>query len=704
MMKNTTNEVYEIYESMKYEGKLYNNYNERYCTDLPNIKHMFVWSDMDTGKTSRVIDWLENNTDLSICFISNRISFTYEIVHKFKDFEFENYLTCEKTKDKSGIYKINSHRIIIQMESLHKLSKCDYDIIIIDEAFSLFSQIYSPTNKNKIYTNQKKLQYLFNNCKKSILLDAHLLTPVYNFYNDLCGGDLKIIKNEYQHDKGKVKFYEGDKIEFINCIFDDLIDGKKICLPTNVKKFGEYVVELLKNIDDDKFPIKLDNEEKQILKDIKYVFYYEKNKFKANLIANEEFQKYDLVIYSPTITTGIDVKDVHFDKIYAYCTNKTNDVFSFLQMLNRVRNLRKSRQRRNNYPMNIFTTFNNFDILPDNLTIEGIKDYYDSRKKISEMFVPKKNIECVDGYFKEFYNEDLFTNYYFEKIRIYEVSKGSYGKILEDLLKHKGYEICGKDSLECEKEIKKEIFDFVEHKILEKNINLFESAKLLSYEQIEKKEKIIRESMFNETTENEILDAYCSIQKTQIKMKVREDCDFTGEEYFHLFKNKYQCKNLINERMFTKELLEQLTETELHQKYNHEKTSLMMRYKLFSMFKKITGYSSFEDFEISTKFIEKNKDKLINFFDLCKIYLGKSYHIDVNSKRMTTSIMTKIKNFTLSWSGLTYETKRKRISGERRTYYILKDVDNIIEKYILNQNEKKDTEKIMTLEDIMNLY
>lgn len=700
-------EIYELYESMKYTGDFYEIYNLQYCKKLPiSENHLFIWSDMGTGKTTQVEDFISNNPELSICFISNRISFTFEIFNKFKKYGFENYLdtvSFEKQENpdppmgpKSGIV---SNRIIIQIESLHKLLKCNYDLIIIDEAFSLFSQVYSPTNKNKIYINQQKLQLLFENCKKSILLDAHLLTPIYNFYNQLCGGNLKVIKNEYVHNKGKVKFYDGDKFEFIKYIIDDLIDGKKICLPTNAKNFGDYVIETLKDIDN--MLVDYSDEERQILKNIKYVFYNEKNKFKSYLIANEEFKKYDLVIYSPTITTGIDITEVYFDKIYAYCTNQSNDVFSFLQMLHRVRHL-KPCNRRNNYVLNIYYSLTSFNNSPENLTIEGISSYYEIRKNITEAFIPSKTITCTRGYFQEFYNNDIFTKYYFEKLRINEISKMRYDMILEDLLKHKGYVIDGNILLKSSDASTKTL-DFIKDKIIENKINLFENAELLTNKQLNENKNLIKNSIFEETSEQEILHAFFSIEKTKIKSKVIDECEFTGEEYFEIYSNKYYYDNLLCESKLSNSFINELIDKELDQKYNHEKTSKIVRYKLFSMFKNITKYTSFNNYEISTKIIEDNTEQLINFFDFCKIYLGKSYEINKESKRMTTSIMSKIKKFTLSWSGLGYEKKRKRINGKIYTIYKLDNLNETQLKYIENQIVEDDI-ICTSVEDLLKLY
>ena len=51
----------------------------------------------------------------------------------------------------------------------------------------------------------------------------------------------------------------------------------------------------------------------------------------------EEWNKADLLIYSPTIEAGVDFDVKHFDKCYGYMSDTSTSARAFSQMLHRVR-------------------------------------------------------------------------------------------------------------------------------------------------------------------------------------------------------------------------------------------------------------------------------------------------------------------------------------------------------------------------------
>jgi hypothetical protein len=107
----------------------------------------------------------------------------------------------------------------------------------------------------------------------------------------------------------------------------DLSAGKKICIPASSLEEAETLYEIIK----EKFP------------SLSVRFYSSKTPIMEK---KEHFSNVsmwwvcDVLIYTPTVSAGISFELDHFDKIYAYFSDKSCSVETTMQMLGRVRSLR----------------------------------------------------------------------------------------------------------------------------------------------------------------------------------------------------------------------------------------------------------------------------------------------------------------------------------------------------------------------------
>jgi hypothetical protein len=92
---------------------------------------------MKMGKTKQLKNYLVNNPTNRVLFISFRKTFSNEIKTKFP--EFQSYI------DQTNL---NIDKLIIQVDSLHKLDLIPYDLLILDECESIFNQLKSIQIKN----------------------------------------------------------------------------------------------------------------------------------------------------------------------------------------------------------------------------------------------------------------------------------------------------------------------------------------------------------------------------------------------------------------------------------------------------------------------------------------------------------------------------------------------------------------------------
>ena len=348
-------------------------------------------------------------------------------MNNFKHLNFKSYLDNEYDSD----------RLIIQIESLQKLSNNDfideytetiqqYDLIIIDEVESVLNQFNSPTFKNKSKETFKYFTQLLSFSKKCIFLDGDLSNRGYSFINSISSEQINIInKIKMEH---KTYNIVNDRNEYITNIICDLDNNKNIAIISQSRSECDNFYNLLSNKFENKI-IKIYTSFTDDLEKIKDI--------------NEEWLNCDCLIYSPTIEAGCSFNHNHYDKIYGILCNNTTSQRSYMQMLSRIRKIRCSEITILNDKM--------FKLRENNINYYNYNDISEEIKlyKIFEMkteYIKRDNkllkINSFDNYSKNYiYNvieqKNKESYYFLNKLKdIIESKNGIFNFIKKTELKN----------------------------------------------------------------------------------------------------------------------------------------------------------------------------------------------------------------------------------------------------------------------------
>lgn len=293
-------------------------YNQRFMKEYPSIYDTyFIKAQKGQGKTVALEKYISEHNPKRIVVVSFRRSFSNEIIKRFSKLGFVNYRDIEGA--------ITNDRVIIQVESLHRLKwteRCD--LMVLDEIESIRSQFFSPTCKfrNSVI---EKYDMLLRTSKQVFALDADISE---NTVKHLKSARLECktcyIENTHQEVQADFKEFYTTKVEkIIPKICQALDAGQKIVIPTN--RSVEFMAGLKQELEE-KYP------------DAKVQMYNSKNKGGDELQdVAKSWIKYDVVIYSPTISAGVSFDELHFDKCFCIFTNN-GKINSMRQMISRVRN------------------------------------------------------------------------------------------------------------------------------------------------------------------------------------------------------------------------------------------------------------------------------------------------------------------------------------------------------------------------------
>lgn len=367
------------------------------------LKTLCIKASMGTGKTE-VVKLICNIPKFKrILWVTSRITLTENINGKFGNdqFKFVSYLDIKGTL-------FNYDRVICQIDSLERLFETNkikkYDLIIIDEIESALSHFTSPHLEQKYKTARSIFNLLQNICSvsyKILCLDADYNLRAFKFIEYF--GKSLLIHNIYNTQKKKYIMIH-DYGYFLDKICTDLNDGLKVCI-------ASMASGLIQGIEDQ---IKKFNEQNIINKKpiITYNIYYGKTSdYKKSELqdVNEIWSNYKLIMYSPTIESGVDVV-IEFDKLYGICYggDYTTSQRAFLQMCGRLRNIKDE---------NVICFCDkliNFNVSSEMYTFDDIFDAFKYASiKTNKPILEYKFEELEDGTCQKIYDKEnisLFDN------------------------------------------------------------------------------------------------------------------------------------------------------------------------------------------------------------------------------------------------------------------------------------------------------
>ena len=339
------------------------------------IHDIYGKSKWGTGKSFKLMkpiirSMYQKNKKLSVLIITDNNTLNTELYEDLKDIGFVSHLT-----DKRDF--MDCDRIICSCESLRKIDKNDYDICIMDELETLMGQYESETIsdnynndiKNAVDTIRDKIRY----SNQLICLDADLSLDRMNIIKQLRNN--KISKSYYYTfnpylDYTFNHYIYDNKLWNSNWEKDIIQDNKNVVFSFTSKSIGdEYkrtieklceVSRVERNIlyvngmggfltNTTKLMNSKNEELCESLRDKDYIYNGESIEFKNNSVMKkhilEDIDKFvvenniNVLMYSPTFKTGINIKIRHFHKHYSYGKSGSVNVRTYLQMLFRVREL-----------------------------------------------------------------------------------------------------------------------------------------------------------------------------------------------------------------------------------------------------------------------------------------------------------------------------------------------------------------------------
>jgi len=264
-----------------------------------------IRSPMGTGKSTLINHIIQecHEQDMKVLIVTNRISVAQDFGKKYgiKVYNQDQYNIGDS--------------LVCQFDSLWKYNIKFFDIVIMDEFISLM--MHSRSNLNNSSINIAKFFGCFN--KKLVIADA-FLTGYENFLLNNKETNIHLIDNIY---RDPTTLYSYDDL---NYFVDSLVyhtSKHKITVSATSLSFINSLQMLLA-----KRGLKVVTLTAETPESTKKLVY--------ELFEKEDHDKWDVLIYSPTLTVGVsNLNNVHYH--FHYDSSMSTDVISSIQMIKRTR-------------------------------------------------------------------------------------------------------------------------------------------------------------------------------------------------------------------------------------------------------------------------------------------------------------------------------------------------------------------------------
>ena len=273
----------------------------------------------------------------------------------------KQYEADERLKLVSHLKRVDAEYQVCSLESLWKLTRKKYDIVVLDEMLSLMTHFHSnKTMRGKEINIYNKMTYYIESCSKCVVCDADLTEHTYTDFLDTIRevkktDDKTIYKikvPKYQDYSYNIVF-ERDKI--ISKIVDDLKNNLKVIVACDMKNTAKQIQQTILDTFANKNVlavlgnetgngylingVELSQEQNDYLfrKKIHDADYDPSKKY--DLCEFIELYEIDIMVYSPKIKTGVSINGDAFDKQYGIASGRSVTSREFIQMIHRARDL-----------------------------------------------------------------------------------------------------------------------------------------------------------------------------------------------------------------------------------------------------------------------------------------------------------------------------------------------------------------------------
>ena len=317
--------------------------NTRYLSDavlLTSSGLVVLWSGMGTGKTELLAHFRSLYPKERFLNLGHRVNLMKNLSER---------LQTEMYSELSQGQLAKAVALSITVDSLYKLETelNQYGCVFIDESCqNLAHLLHSNTCKEHRAEILEVLEYIIRRAKLVVLADAHMNDVTVNFFRAMRRSDEVpfIIKNEYKQAEREVYFYEGeDSSALVAKISTALMLGLKIMVASDSKKFIKKLsTAMTVTVDEDKSLFEPDelnspgNNKLRIWSIHAENSGSEENKAFIKDISSE-VKNLDVLLASPSLGTGVDICDYHFDAVFGAFHAVSQSATECAQSLHRYR-------------------------------------------------------------------------------------------------------------------------------------------------------------------------------------------------------------------------------------------------------------------------------------------------------------------------------------------------------------------------------
>ncbi|MBM3495589.1 MAG: hypothetical protein FJX72_14895, partial [Armatimonadetes bacterium] len=315
--------------------------NERYLSDISLDAHfIYVVSPMDTGKTTAIARLIRANPGMRVLVLAHRITLARAWKGVLKNLDFLLYLDQDR-----GM--LQHDRVIVSLDSIHRVCG-EFDLVVIDESQQFLAHLDAAT-LGPVESPLGQFGSLLAIAKHVVAADADMDALTVNTlrrvakYERLTEYTERAVVNRYQPRK---KVVQHERMESLDAFRRERwVAGDRLAISCTTRSNATRVGLALGDEKDG-------GQATEIYQDM----LADRPHAKVLLITNDtitspdvvaflhdpgvEAAKYDAIVYSPSIFTGVnvDTRD-HFHHILGYCHGGTFTTASAaLQGLARVRN------------------------------------------------------------------------------------------------------------------------------------------------------------------------------------------------------------------------------------------------------------------------------------------------------------------------------------------------------------------------------
>lgn len=336
---------------------------------VPKNGMMYIRSALGTGKTKwllrHITKTLSGDKHHGFIVLSTRLVQTQAFIEKYNAFicEFidEEYTSRKEREALKADWMfvaynktndVTAHRnIIVQVDSLGKLS-VEYlqkkkFTLILDEAVSILEQTQSSNIRDYMLVTdifRLTMGYAHN----AILMDGHVIAEHIECFDKIrglmtsarskAGRQIdcrpKVYVNTYQPQNDRTYYMTTNRDNWLTQLAYKAGSAQRcrIVVATNSLDCCRTVADMIKNSDDDFLKSR----------DIR-VYTSETGEIEKKTAfdnVHESWAEADILIYSPTVGAGISFELKRFDILFGYCSVGSTTAETFVQLLNRVRDIR----------------------------------------------------------------------------------------------------------------------------------------------------------------------------------------------------------------------------------------------------------------------------------------------------------------------------------------------------------------------------